>query len=799
MNDHQTCYHCGEPCLEETIQFDNNSFCCNGCQTVYEILNQNDLCDYYRLEQMPGISPKVAKLGKFAYLDNEEIKEQLLDFKDGEIEKSTFYIPQIHCSSCLWLLENLYKLQSEIKQSRVNFLKKEVTITYSNQSLSLRGIVELLTSIGYEPEINLDQTLKEKRKTISKRLIYQVGLAGFAFGNIMLLSLPEYFGLDLESFESFSSWFGYLNLLIATPVAFYSGWDYFKSASVNLRKKRLNIDVPIALGILVLYTRSAFEVISQSGAGYFDSLCGLLFFLLLGRIFQEKTYHRLSFERDFRSYFPISVTKITNNEEASIPVNNIQKGDRILIHNGELIPVDAILIKGEGRIDNSFATGESKLIRKKSGDRIYAGGKQQGEAIEIEALKPLMQSKMTRLWNEQFTQEEDQTHFSKITDQISQWFTPIILIITVIASIVQWSNGITAVVQVVSAVLIVACPCALALAVPFTFGHGSRWLGRKKCYLRNSNIIENLANIDHIIFDKTGTLTYSKDQTVRYHGEKLSDQELTDIKSIFRQSNHPLSRLVYNYLPTSGISQISSFQELSGKGLSATVNATRYQLGSNKWLNNTSTNPTETSVAIAINGNVKGYFSIENDYRAGLKKLIDQLGINYDLSLLSGDNDNQRIILTNYFPIQSKLLFNQSPSDKMATVEELQKSGSTVMMVGDGLNDAGALKKSDVGVTIAEDINAFSPACDMILAAEQFGLLDQFLAFTKSCKKIVVASFIISFLYNIVGITLAVQGLLSPVVAAILMPVSSISVVGFSTIATWLASRKIDDVLISKE
>lgn len=791
MNEQPTCYHCGESCEEEVITFDTKTFCCNGCQTVYEILNQNDLCDYYRLEQMPGISPKVAKQGRFAYLENIEIQEQLLDFKDESISKINLYIPQIHCSSCLWLLENLYKLQPNIKQSRVNFLKKEVSVTFSNQELSLRGVVELLTSLGYEPEINLDRTTKTQKKSISRRLIYQVGLAGFAFGNIMLLSLPEYFGLDLESFDAFSSWFGYLNLIIATPVAFYSGWDYFKSATVSLRKKRLNIDVPIALGILVLYIRSAYEVISQSGAGYFDSLCGLLFFLLIGRIFQEKTYHRLSFERDFRSYFPISVTKLTANGEESIPVNTIQKGDRILIHNGELIPIDAILIKGDGRIDNSFATGESKPIKKSSGDRIYAGGKQQGEAIELEALKPLSQSKLTSLWNDQFTQEEDLTHFSKITDQISQWFTPIILIVAILSGLYQLQFGITAVVKVVSAVLIVACPCALALAAPFTFGHASRWLGRKNCYLRTSNVVENLADIDHIVFDKTGTLTYSKDQSVAYHGKSLSPSQELAIKTIFRQSNHPLSRILYNFLPNGDFPKLDFFEEIPGKGLKAKLGSDIYQLGSTSWLNAEIGNENDTTVAVAINKQVIGYFTIQNDYRKGLTSLINKLSKQFKLSILSGDNDNQKSALANFFPSGSDLLFNQTPQDKMTVVDQLQQKGAQVMMVGDGLNDAGALKKSDVGVSLAEDVNAFSPACDMILAAEQFNLLDQFMNFAKDCKRIVIISFIISFIYNLVGLTMAVQGLLSPVAAAILMPVSSISVVAFSTLATWIASRKI--------
>lgn len=786
----ESCYHCGETLDKTIIEFDNKQFCCNGCQTVYDILSQNDLCDYYRLEQMPGISPKIKADGKFAYLENEAILDQLLDYRDESISKIQLYIPQIHCSSCLWLLENLYKLHPSIQQSRVNFLRKEIYVSYQNDNFSLRKLIELLSSLGYEPEINLDQLGKEKKHKISRRLIYQVGLAGFAFGNIMLLSLPEYFGLDSHSFEQFSQWFGWLNLIIATPVAIYSGQDYFKSAWVSIKRKRLNIDVPIALGVFVLYFRSSYEVISQTGPGYFDSLCGLLFFLLLGRLFQEKTYHRLSFERDYRSYFPISITLLKNDEEISVPVNDIKKGDRILIRNGELIPVDAILMKGNANIDNSFATGESIAIEKEIGDRIYAGGKQMGEAIELEVLKPILQSKLTRLWNEHKSSDTEVATFSKITDQISVWFTPIILLIALVSGIIQLQNGVSVAIQVVSAILIVACPCALALAAPFTFGHASRWLGRRQIYLRESSVIENLADIKHIVFDKTGTITQQKEQNVNYEGEVLTEKEAVQIRTLLRQSNHPLSRLIIQSLQHNEFCEISNFKEIEGKGMQADFSIDTIRMGSSKWIRNQNMEQNQTSVHIEINQQYKGKFIIQNTYREGLSELIEDLKQNYQLSLISGDNDGEMMKLKNLFPPNSSLLFQQSPEDKLHFIEKLQNENQKVMMIGDGLNDAGALKQSDVGLALAEDVNAFSPACDLIMSAEQFNKINATLKFAKQAKHIVIISFIISFLYNIVGLSFAVQGLLSPVFAAILMPISSVSVVGFSTLSVWFIGQK---------
>lgn len=784
----QTCYHCGDKCDVELILFEEKKFCCHGCKTVYEILSQNDLCDYYQLEQMPGISPKVKNKEKFEYLENETIIDQLLDFKDDNISKVLFYIPQIHCSSCLWLLENLYKLNEGINSTRVNFMKKEVTVSFKNEKLNLRKTVELLASLGYEPEITLDQLNPEKRKKVSKRLIYQIGLAGFAFGNIMLISLPEYFGLDPGSFVQFSKWFGWLSLIIATPVAFYSGQDYFKSSWVSLKQKRLNIDVPIAIGLLVLYLRSAYEILSHTGPGYFDSLCGLLFFLLLGRIFQEKTYHQLSFERDYKSYFPISVARINKSGiEKSTPVNDIKKGDRLRIRNGELIPVDSILISGEANIDNSFATGESDPIKKESGDRIYAGGKQEGEAIIVEAIRPLSQSKLTRLWNEQGSQNVYASSFSEMTDQISQWFTPIILLIALLSGIWQLQYGLGTAIHVVSAVLIVACPCALALAAPFTFGHGSRWLGRQNFYLRDSYVIETMAQLNHLVFDKTGTLTYSRHKNINYIGKELSASELSAVRSIFHQSNHPLSRLVLATLSNTDLIDVFDFEEIPGQGMKAIIKGESFRIGSAKWIKPALVNAKETIVVIEKSGIYIGHYLIKNEYRSGLIKLSEDLKSNYNISILSGDNNGQKEKLKEIFGANTSMNFDQSPQDKLNYIKSLQVK-EKVMMIGDGLNDAGALNQSDVGLAIAEDTNAFSPACDIILGADQFKNLSTYLNFAKTCKKIVIISFVISFLYNIVGLTFAVQGLLSPVFAAILMPLSSISVVSFVSLAVnWKA------------
>lgn len=784
------CYHCGTECESEEIKIDDKLFCCNGCKTVYEILNQHDLCDYYDLESTPGTIPSEIQ-GKYDYLHNESIADKLLEFNDGETAVINLFIPTIHCSSCIWVLENLDKLKKGIKTTLVNFPKKEVRVTFKIKEVSLKEIVELLTSIGYEPYISLEDSSKSS-KNQNRTLIYQVALAGFAFGNIMLLSFPEYFEMDEFWLNKFKPFFRILMFAFAVPVVIYAAKDYLISAYLGLRKGILNIDVPISLGILVLFFRSSYEIFSNTGQGYFDSLSGLVFFLLLGKFFQSKTYDFLSFERDYKSYFPIAITKINRDQShTSIVVNEIEKGDRLLIRNEEIIPVDAILINGNGHIDYSFVTGESDPVQKNSGDKLFAGGKQTNGAIEIEALETVVQSYLTQLWSNDIFQDQHTKSIKNITDSISKYFTAVILFIALFAGIYWYRIDPSMAFQVVSAILIIACPCALALSAPFALGNMLRIFGKNKFYLKNAQVIENIAKIDTLVFDKTGTLTSNKTSEIFYAGIELSKDDLLKVKSILKSSNHPLSRRLYEYLPKTEEQPIKYFMEIPGKGLEGTVSESIVKIGSAHFLEVKETTGLLTEIFIQIDHELKGKFIFKNAYRQDIKETFESITESYKINILSGDNEGEKSFLSSLLPVESELLFNQKPEDKLNYIYSLQKEAKNIMMLGDGLNDAGALAQSNVGIAISENINVFSPACDGILDASKFKQLPIFLKLSNLTMRIIVVSFIISFLYNLIGMYFAVSGSLSPVVAAILMPLSSITVVTFVTLTTNFISKKL--------
>ncbi|MCB0446903.1 MAG: heavy metal translocating P-type ATPase metal-binding domain-containing protein [Gelidibacter sp.] len=785
-----TCFHCGDNCGKNVINFQEKTFCCNGCKTVYEIFSENDLTCYYDLQSSPGAIPKEIE-GKYDFLTQQNIIDKLVEFDDGNTQIVNLFIPHIHCSSCIWILENLNKLNKNISLSQVDFGKKSVRVHYNSKAYSLKEVIVLLSSIGYEPYISLDD-FSAGKKQVNRTLIYKLGIAGFAFGNVMFLSFPEYFEVGEFWLEQYKPLFRWLMFAFSLPVVFYASQDYFISAYKGLRAKILNIDVPIALGIVVLFLRSTIDIAFDFGSGFFDSLTGLIFFLLLGKFFQQKTYSFLSFERDYKSYFPIAITKITSEGEVPIQVYEIVKGDRLLIRNEELIPVDGILINGNAKIDYSFVTGESETISKKSGDKLFSGGKQTSGVIEMEAIKTVEQSYLTQLWSNDVFTKVKEDGFTTLTNTISKRFTIAVLSIAFISTTFWLFTDASIAMNVFTSVLIIACPCAIALAAPFTLGNLLRIFGKQKFYLKNATVIEQLAAINTIIFDKTGTITSNKRSTATYDGITLSKDEELLLKNTLRGSNHPLSRTLYELLKEHDIITLDQFEEHLGKGIEATHKKNKIKIGSAGFVGASDTLHSFTTVHISANNTYKGKFTFYNSYRKGLSKLFNKLRKQYDLVILSGDNEGELENLKKMLPSKTKMLFNQKPEDKLEYIKYHQSEGAKVLMIGDGLNDAGALAQSNVGIAISENVNVFSPACDAILDASQFNKLNNFIKASKSAISIVKWSFALSFIYNVIGLYFAVTGQLAPVIAAILMPLSSISVVVFTTLATNFIGRRLE-------
>ena len=874
------CDHCGERCASSAFVDEGRHFCCLGCQTVFALLTESGLSQFYELASTPGARVGLTTAQRqWAFLDDPAVQEKLLDFADEKRAKVTLHLPAIHCVACVWLLENLFRLRAGIGESRVNFARREVSITFDRAQVKLSEIAALLASLGYEPALTfgeLDRGESRKAPRWRQRQWLQVGVAGFGFGNVMLLALPGYLGLDSLSGPWFKLLAGWLGLALALPVLVYSAADYWRAAWVSLQQRRLTLDVPIALGLVAIYGQSVFEVATGRGEGYCDSLTGLIFFLLCGRLFQRKTFDRLAFDRDYKGFFPLAVLRKTSTGEESISISQLAVGDLLLIRHGELVPADARLISGDARVDYSFVTGESEPVTRSVGEHLFAGGRQMGGAIEVETLKPVSESYLTSLWNNEAFRKHRDDDLDSQTNRYSRRFTLMVVGVAVAAAGFWMFVDASVALKAFASVLIVACPCALALAAPLTLGTAQRWLARRKVFLRNAQVIERMSTVDTLVLDKTGTLTslgagdvrwqgiagfslapgFSRvnsateewgadssassarretaeavdrcsptantrlkpgaNETLRAQNEwPLTPEEEGWLRSMARHSAHPLAVRIGDALGGAGAEPVESFIETSGQGMEGRAGGREIWMGSAAWLEFrgarlwSQTEPQQSTSAesaaagashtaalrgsavhVAIDGHYRGGFVLEGALRPEVDALIQRLRGTYQLVLLSGDNARDAERFRALLGKTARVEFNQSPHDKLNVIRELQAAGRKVMMVGDGLNDAGALQQAEVGVAVVEKVGTFSPASDVILDAAQLPRLAEVLAFSQRAARVVRAGFVVSGLYNIVGVSIAAAGLLSPLVCAVLMPLSSVTVVLFAIGTTrWMARR----------
>lgn len=770
------CFHCGDEIIGKPIVFEEREFCCNGCKGVYQLLNDNNLGGFYQMEQGAGTRPSNNTNDKYNYLDVENIKAKFIEFEDGELSRINLHLPTIHCSSCIYLLENITKIEANIVSCQVNFTKREASIVFRSKELPLSKLALLLDNIGYTPNFG---SREKAEKTEGKQALYKLGIAGFAFGSIMLWSFPEYLGIENDNPE-FRSFTSYLSLGISIPVILYSARDYLISAFKAIRYKSLNLDVPITIGILALYIKSVHSILVGDGPGYMDSFAGFILFLLIGKWFQSKTYKMLSFERDYTSYFPLALTRVKNGAEEIIEIDNLELDDEIILRNDEVLPCDSELLSGQAHIDYSFVTGESELVKKRKGDSIYAGGRLEGARIHLSVKKESNRSQLTRLWNELKT-EKTEDKVENYQSKLSFYFLLGLLIIAAGASIYWYFENSSEIINIVVSILIVACPCALALSAPFTFGNIMRLLGRKGLYLKNVEVIEKMNQVTDIVFDKTGTLTESHSLSIQQKGDQLNSAEIDACFALSSSSTHPLSRAIAHFLKPNVTEDlyIENFTEVKGKGISGQIKQTSFKIGSANFCGVEASDSLET-ISYAKIGDKTISFIFKSQIRPGIDYLLSHLE-NYNLHLVSGDNEKDSTLFQPLFPKTSSLQFNFSPKDKLDYIENLKSSGKKVMMVGDGLNDAGALDSASVGVAISEEIFRFTPSSDAIIDGRKLNSLNQLLRTSSFSKTVITICMIFSITYNVIGLSFAISGNLSPLIAAILMPLSSITVVFLST------------------
>lgn len=791
-----TCYHCGTKTTVEAKRQDIPVFCCTGCETVYQIIHDFQLDSFYAYYPQKGIAPKKKK--SYAFLANDSLWEHWTQFRDSGKVRVALSIPNIHCSACVWLLEHLHHIEKGVVHSHVNFSKRTLHLVFDENSCSMQQLAELLDRLGYPPDFSLGAQKKAQKQKSKRSLWLKIGIAGFAFGNTMFLALPTYFEKSEPWLDELRPWFDTMMFGLSIPVVFYAAQHYFTQSFKSIQQRVWSLDIPIALGISVLFLKSTHAAFIAYELPYFDSLTGLVFFLLLGQYMQQSVYASTDFEHEYASFFPLGVTLIHhNNTETVTPIEHIKKGSLMMLRPEEIIPVDGIINQGTVQIDYSFVTGESEPVIKKQGEWVFAGGRIKERVAFVKARKVMDESFLLQLWQQDLSEKREKKEQPTFANRISRYFTPAILLLSTLSGIVWWFVDPAKSVEVVVAVLIVACPCALALSSPFIMGHMVRYFGKLGLLLKNNASIEKIVDTQHWVFDKTGTLTDANQMQVAFNGTTpLTPAEKQIIRSMVYQSSHPLSKALFNHLHDVSYCRTLDCTHSLGNGISTQVDALTYKIGSVAFVQASGVQQNETAIHIAIGNCYRGYFHIQQRFRPNLSHLFHHAPVD-KLSIVSGDSAKDLEVLICFINEHTSVHFEQSPFDKVNHIKAIQVQGKKVLMLGDGLNDAGALIQSDAGIAVRDGTNMFTPRCDAILAADQVVSLPIFYWGMQKSIRLVYASFAFSLIYNVLGISIAVSGNLTPIIAAILMPLSSMSVVGFAALSTSLLNKKIKKKLRS--
>ena len=774
------CRHCGDPCDRAAVTTEAGTFCCGGCESVFTLLSDHGMTAFYTCDVRPGTSQRTASdrdPSRFDALDDPEVARRFATPRGDGLLRVVFPTPSMHCASCLWLLEQLWRFHPGIVRSEANLMNRTVAVEFRSAEISLRAVAEQLASLGYEPV--LDQEPAAGVPAVRRSLYLKIGVAGFAFGNVMLFSIPRYAnGAPLP--PQFQEMFGVLNLAFSLPVLLYSAADYFRAAWSAARGRTITLDVPIAIGLAVLFGRSAVEILLGSGEGFLDSFSGLVFFLLIGKLFQQKAFESIAFERTVQSFLPLSVRVERDHGVVLARVETLRPGDTIAVRPQEVVPADAVLLDAHGAIDYAFVTGEQVPVTVERGALIQAGGRVTGRTLRMAVARAVSHSRLAGLWSDPVFEQPKAHWLTSLLARFGWWFTVIAMGLAVAGAISWWPDGRKAA-EVATAVLMIACPCAFTLAAPMTLGTAMGVLGRTGFYLKHSAVALDLSRVDTIAFDKTGTLTTAAaDAEVMCTGFSDADWQL--VQRLAAHSVHPVSRAIAG--PRAETGAASDVNETSGRGVSGTIDGHRVVIGAASFVaaatgRAVTTEPGADLVTwAAVDDGAPGTIRLSAPDRPGMPAAVSAVAARYTTWLLSGDHATEAPRWASAFGARMK--FRQSPEDKLAAVRAAQAARHRVAMIGDGLNDAGALAAADVGIAVSDETACLVPACDAVIRGDQLPRLPVFLAYTRRARRVIMLCFAVSIAYNWLGLTLALTGRLTPLATAILMPVSSLTIVALS-------------------
>ena len=784
------CLHCD---LAVPSDRGEDNFCCSGCSFVYKTIHDSGLENFYAYKQ--NLNESLAKPApepnkNYGFFDSKEYIDKYVVDKNSSISKTTFFIDGIHCAACVWLLEKLPQVLDKVTSARVNFKDQTLSLEYHAKEIKLSEIAKAISSFGYQaspPDINKDAHLIKNRRNE----LLRIGIAGLCAGNTMLLAVSLYQGLYTGIPKDYQNFLQWISFLISIPAVFISARPFFRSAISGLKAKMIHIDLPIAIGIIAGFLISAWNTLTEGSHVYFDSICMLIFLLLIGRWFQNRGIDKARREAELLpSVLPHEVNLVTKTGIVSKYIDSVKIDDELLVSSNQITPLDGFITKGSGTLSLAFLTGESSPIKVKVGDKVFAGSKLLSGEIQVETKQLGEQTRLGKILKLVTSNHDARPKISQLTDKLSAWFTSIVLTCAAGCFLYWYNISLDAAFQNTLAFLVVACPCALGLSAPTALSVAMARAANKGIFIKGEDIVERLSNTEVLVFDKTGTLTNSEIllKEINIFDIASKDKILSVIKALEKASEHPIALAVQRKLSNIKDITIDNVTEHPGKGLSGEIDKNTWKLGSYNWLleNRVDTSQIskdsagDTKVFLTENNKLAAGLTFQSELKKDAKDYISNLKkLGKEIKILSGDSKDAVNKIAKELEIPEENTLNSVlPEDKMNYIKKLGNTKHA--MLGDGINDAAALAAAYVGIGVRGGVEASLQSADVYVSSGDIKDISLCITGANKTISLIRRNFTISILYNLIGGTLALMGLMHPLVAAVLMPISSLSVIGSS-------------------
>jgi len=811
------CFHCGLPLLPQLevqsfIRDQWRSFCCVGCKSVCEAIYAAGLEGFYQRTPEGEVSgPPPEPPRELALYDIDEVQEEFVDSL-GDVRSINLLVEGIHCAACVWLIENSLQALPGIAEARVNLTGRRLRLRWDNNLIKLSQVLKRLGEIGYAAMPFDPEVAEGSLHRANRRLLYRMAVAAFGMMNLMWISIALYTGADQGEFRGMFHWIG---CAIATPVLLYSGWPFFRGAVLGIRARSLTMDLPIAIGVSITYLYSLYVTVTGTRVAevYWDTVVNFLFVILVGRFLESISKRQaVASTQRLLDLQPKVATVLRAGEEVLLPIRAVQPGELVLVRPGEKVPVDGLIVEGESQLDESMLTGESTPVVKGRGERVAAGTLNGAGALRVRVEALLRNTALGRIIALVEEAQASKAPIQCTADRIVPWFVAITLSLGLLTFVLWINTGFEVALMAATAVLIITCPCAFGMATPMAIAVASGLGARHGILIKTGAVLERLSSIDHFVFDKTGTLTEGRPRvTTLVNAERIWDagdgpasdavlaQHLAILAALERFSEHPLAKAVVNLCRDQGIEfrhlEVTEAKAHPGLGIEGRVEGLPVIAGTADWLVARSVEavPADfasqlhaspisgtTAIHVAIAGKVVMVMTIEDRIRPEAAAVIAGLkaqGIR--VTLLTGDRQaTARRIAATLGAVQ--VMAEVLPEDKDRAIASLQQQGQQVAMVGDGVNDAPALVRADVGIAMGSGTDVSIASADIVLMSPDLTKVIQAAALSRRTLQTIRQNIGISIAYNLIMVPLAMAAMVTPLVAAVSMPLSSLAVIGNS-------------------